>query len=197
VSTLTARDLLDRGWLDPRQADELRAERDGLAEDLKTLKNERILSVIFAHHKGAPKPFALYRREDSTGVSGTGVVATGAEFDDGVVVLRWRSEWPTSVVFHERGMQSVEAIHGHGGRTEVVWLSDELEPRAELERRAEAAEAKLAAYQPLVNAARAFVSAAREPEHHGFWQSPWPEMTAIIAAVDALTDSSTEEGRPE
>jgi hypothetical protein len=66
--------------------------------------------------------FELHRHTDPTGVSGTGVVAEGIEFSDGVVALRWRSKWPTSVVFHDRGMEAVEAVHGHGGETEIVWL---------------------------------------------------------------------------
>lgn len=71
----------------------------------------------------APRAFHLVRDVDETGVSGTGVVAEGVEFSDGVVALRWPSRWPTSVVFHERGMESVEAIHGHGGKTRIVFLS--------------------------------------------------------------------------
>lgn len=71
-----------------------------------------------------PRPFVLLRRTDVTGVSGTGVVAEGVEFADGSVALRWLSEWPTSVVFHDRGIASVEHVHGHGGATEVVWLDD-------------------------------------------------------------------------
>lgn len=66
--------------------------------------------------------FKLVRNTDVTGVSGTGHVADGLAFDDGVVVLRWRSEWPTSVVFHDRGIEAVEKIHGHGGATRIQWL---------------------------------------------------------------------------
>jgi hypothetical protein len=66
--------------------------------------------------------FELHRTEDVSGVSGTGVVAQGVEFDDGVCALRWLTDWPTSVVFHDRGADAVEHVHGHNGRTEVVWL---------------------------------------------------------------------------
>ena len=68
-----------------------------------------------------PRAFVLVREEDLTGISGEGIVAGGVEFPDGTVVLRWYSDWPTSVVFHERGIESVEAVHGHGGKTKVVW----------------------------------------------------------------------------
>jgi hypothetical protein len=64
----------------------------------------------------------LKRHEDATGVSGTGIVAWGVEFPDGVVALRWVSAWPTSVVFHDRGMDGVRAVHGHNGKTDIVWV---------------------------------------------------------------------------
>jgi len=73
--------------------------------------------------------FYLDRQEDATGISGTGVVAEGVEFSDGVVAIRWLVPKgapghgnPTSVVFHDNGMESVEKIHGHGGLTKIVWV---------------------------------------------------------------------------
>lgn len=71
------------------------------------------------------RPFWLVRDTDVSGVSGTGVVAEGVEFSSGVVALTWLSAWPTSVVFHDRGMASVEAIHGHSGATRVVFKRPE------------------------------------------------------------------------
>ena len=72
--------------------------------------------------KGGCRRFYLWREEDPSNVSGTGRVADGVEFADGVIVLRWLTAWPTSVVFHERGLESVEAIHGHDGKTQIVWV---------------------------------------------------------------------------
>lgn len=95
------------------------------------------LSRGIAHYPAAwleaeSKPhrrFVLQRDEDETGVSGTGVVAEGVEFSDGVVALRWivpagapGAGHPTSVVFHDRGIASVEKIHGHGGKTQIKWV---------------------------------------------------------------------------
>lgn len=72
-----------------------------------------------------PYPFVLVRDDDVSEVSGIGIVAEGVEFTDpdgeGVVALRWLSEWPTSVVFHDRGIESVIAVHGHGGKTRLEW----------------------------------------------------------------------------
>lgn len=74
--------------------------------------------------------FELHRDVDETGISGTGVVAEGIAFSDGVVALRWIVPpgnagygWPTSVVFHDRGVESLQAVHGHNGKTRIVWLS--------------------------------------------------------------------------
>lgn len=75
--------------------------------------------------------FNLDRSVDVSGLSGTGVVAEGVEFSDGTVVVRWldtgvsqinkeRGVKPTTVVHPD--IQSVEALHGHGGATRVVWL---------------------------------------------------------------------------
>lgn len=76
-----------------------------------------------------PRRFLLVRDEDGTGISGTGVVAEGIEFSDGVVALRWLvpagnpgSGSPTSVVFHDNGLASVDKIHGHNGKTRIVML---------------------------------------------------------------------------
>lgn len=70
--------------------------------------------------------FELHRDTDITGVSGTGLVADGVVFPDGTAVLRWRvGQWPTSAVFHDRGMASVEAVHGHSGATRIVFLDEE------------------------------------------------------------------------
>lgn len=70
------------------------------------------------------RPFVLARDVDASGVSGTGIVAEGVEFGDGVVVLRWLGGFPTSVMFHDKGVESLEAVHGHEGRTRVVFIED-------------------------------------------------------------------------
>lgn len=66
--------------------------------------------------------FVLRRVEDVSGVSGTGIVAEGVLFSSGVAVLQWLSDFPTSVVFHQRGLDSIEAVHGHNGRTIIDWI---------------------------------------------------------------------------
>lgn len=66
--------------------------------------------------------FYLERIEDPTGVSGTGVVAHGVEFGDGSCVLRWLTQF-RSTVFYD-SLEHIRHIHGHGGLTRVVLLDD-------------------------------------------------------------------------
>lgn len=62
--------------------------------------------------------FFLLRREDETGVSGTGRVADGVIFEDGTVVLRWRTANTSTAVYDS--IEKVKAVHGHGGKTIIV-----------------------------------------------------------------------------
>lgn len=67
--------------------------------------------------------FVLNRRIDVTGVSGTGPVADGVEFPDGRVAMRWRpgAIGKTSTATYD-DIDTVNAIHGHDGATQVVWI---------------------------------------------------------------------------
>lgn len=67
--------------------------------------------------------FELHRKIDVSGISGTGVVAEGVLWSDGTVSVRWRGARP-SIVFWG-SFEDVEAIHGHNGATEVVWLDED------------------------------------------------------------------------
>ncbi len=63
--------------------------------------------------------FVLWRRQDATGVSGTGIVAEGCVFADGATVVRWRGETKTTTVHED--VASVERVHCHAGMTKIVW----------------------------------------------------------------------------
>jgi len=62
----------------------------------------------------------ILRHEDESGISGTGVVAEWVEYSDGEVVVHWTSHTPSTN--HYRNFKQVEAIHGHGGKTELVTI---------------------------------------------------------------------------
>jgi len=66
--------------------------------------------------------FKLVRREDVSGVSGTGEIAEGVEFMDGTVVLKWLVPLGHSGGFSIfKTLDDVRAIHGHDGRTQVLF----------------------------------------------------------------------------
>lgn len=67
--------------------------------------------------------FVLDRREDLTGCSGTGIVAEGVQFSDGSCTVRWGlGEAGFSTTTDHESITSVQSIHGHDGRTVVMWL---------------------------------------------------------------------------
>jgi hypothetical protein len=63
--------------------------------------------------------FQLWRDEDQSGVSGTGQVAVGVVFPSGKVVMEWLGSHSTFGIYET--LQDVERIHGHGGKTRVVF----------------------------------------------------------------------------
>ncbi|MFJ7269383.1 hypothetical protein ACIQV3_22525 [Streptomyces sp. NPDC099050] len=71
-----------------------------------------------------PRRFYLLRHQDISGVSGTGIVANGVLWPDGTASLRWTGERPSTV--HWDRIADAEAVHGHGGATEIKWTDFDL-----------------------------------------------------------------------
>ena len=67
------------------------------------------------------KLFELVRLEDETGISGTGVVAQGVEFDSGKCVMQWLTKINSTAVYDS--IQDLQAIHGHGGKTIIRYIA--------------------------------------------------------------------------
>jgi hypothetical protein len=63
--------------------------------------------------------FYLYRQEDISGISGLGIVADGVLFPNGLCVIAWRGKYHSIEVFPT--VQQLEAVHGHGGKTHIVY----------------------------------------------------------------------------
>jgi hypothetical protein len=120
------------------EQERLTAEVERLRAELKEIKGNRLISAVFGHHKGAPRPFALFRRPATAISSGVDLVALGAEFPDGAVALRLANDggWTT------RSEDGADALAADTD-TEIVWLSDELEPLAETEQKLDAALAEI------------------------------------------------------
>ena len=66
------------------------------------------------------KLFQLHRAEDESGVSGIGIVAEVVQFANGKCALSWLTAH-TSVAVYDN-VETLDAIHGHNGKTKVVWL---------------------------------------------------------------------------
>lgn len=64
--------------------------------------------------------FNLVRNEDESGVSGTGLVAQGIQFDTGACAMAWLTSVSSIAIYSS--IDDVIHIHGHGGKTIVEWV---------------------------------------------------------------------------
>jgi hypothetical protein len=65
------------------------------------------------------KRFHFERHEDVSGTSGCGIVAEGCQFPDGKVVVYWMGTHSSINIYSS--IEDVIYIHGHQGRTKVVF----------------------------------------------------------------------------
>jgi hypothetical protein len=66
--------------------------------------------------------FYLDRNEDVSGVSGTGRVAEGIEFENGICCLSFNSQFGHANTY--LNIRAVKEVHGHEGATLVVFIDD-------------------------------------------------------------------------
>ena len=64
--------------------------------------------------------FVLRRDGDVTGNSGTGIVSIGLMFPSGRCVLEWTTPIKSLCIYDS--IAEVEALHGHDGKTTVIWV---------------------------------------------------------------------------
>lgn len=64
--------------------------------------------------------FKLNRLIDETGISGTGIVAEGVCFSSGMCVLQWLTGTSSIAIYNS--IESVEEVHGHGGKTVIEYV---------------------------------------------------------------------------
>lgn len=71
--------------------------------------------------------FYMKRDEDVSGVSGTGRVADGVEFENGLCAVTWKSEYPSVTIY--QSITVVEKVHTHKGKdkTRLVWVDPKFE----------------------------------------------------------------------
>lgn len=69
------------------------------------------------------RTFHLFREVDDSGISGTGWVAEGVQFENGQCVLKWlagpKNTHGSVCIYYS--VEDLRAIHGHAGHTTVVW----------------------------------------------------------------------------
>jgi len=85
--------------------------RDGFLRSQKPLVTDNSSSKL--------RVFQLLRDEDPSGVSDVGRVAVGVVFPSGKVVLEWLGSHSTFGIYDD--LRRVEHIHGHGGKTRIVF----------------------------------------------------------------------------
>lgn len=78
-------------------------------------------SVTMTNSEEEPmRRFHFNRVEDASGISGTGRVAEGVLFDNGLVALTWNSVHKCVNVY--TSLAEMMAVHGHEGKTVMVWI---------------------------------------------------------------------------
>lgn len=65
------------------------------------------------------RTFKLNRKDDLSGVSGTGLVAEGVEFDTGQIAICWMTKYHAIGIYEN--LHTLEQVHGHNGATEVIF----------------------------------------------------------------------------
>lgn len=69
------------------------------------------------------RQFVIWRGEDVTGVSGTGVVTVGVVLPDGKAVTQWvNSPMGIKTITIWDSVDEIEQIHGHNGKSVLIWL---------------------------------------------------------------------------
>lgn len=66
--------------------------------------------------------FQLHRDTDSSGVSGTGVIAEGVQFSNNECAILWLTKRSSIGIY--TNISDIQHIHGHGGNTRIVWIDD-------------------------------------------------------------------------
>ncbi len=70
--------------------------------------------------------FFLDRLIDDSKISGTGAVAQGTEYDDGICTLHWIvGSVRSTTIFNS--IEEIKSIHGHGGHTVLKFIGIEHE----------------------------------------------------------------------
>lgn len=67
------------------------------------------------------KQFLLNRKEDISGVSGTGVIAHGVILPSGRVVMEWVTKHKSIAIYDS--IDEIQMLHAHPGKTELIYIN--------------------------------------------------------------------------
>lgn len=94
-----------------------------------TSSTEQDIDLYDPRWEKTPRRFVLYRHEDMTGPSGTGVVATGVLWHDGSASIQWLATYASVVYWPAPNtLEAINAVHGHVGMTQLIWIDPEHAP---------------------------------------------------------------------
>lgn len=93
-------------------------------EEKRQAELEKLEKRKVARDTPPGRRFHFDRSEDVHNTSGTGMVAWGYEFPDGTVAVRWNSAYASTALYNN--IKELQIIHGHQGRTKVVWDDPEV-----------------------------------------------------------------------
>lgn len=84
------------------------------------IQDEKTTATV--NNSAGIRRFYFNRKEDISGVSGTGKVAEGVVYSDGKCSIRWFGEHSSTNNYES--LEDMIAIHGHNGSTEVVFYDN-------------------------------------------------------------------------
>ena len=98
---------------------------DSCAEEvsLAALRADLAGEIPLREDLAEPRRFYFLRNVDVHGKSGTGLVADGIQFGDGRCAIRWRTETASTTLFDSAA--ELDRIHGHGGKSAIIWVDPE------------------------------------------------------------------------
>ena len=85
-------------------------------QEKKAKKKKKIIK----ERKTNMKLFVLQRDNDESGISGEGVVAEGVQFASGKCAMHWLTDTSSIAIYDN--IQELETIHGHEGKSRIIWL---------------------------------------------------------------------------
>ncbi|MBX2862225.1 MAG: hypothetical protein KTR27_01610 [Leptolyngbyaceae cyanobacterium MAG.088] len=89
-------------------------------KDMQARLSGRKIKSVDEHSLDYSKTFYLKRNQDWSGISGTGLVAVGFEFEH-LAMLHWFGK--DGSTFWYESVTLIEQVHGHEGRTQIARCS--------------------------------------------------------------------------